>query len=197
MRLVSAISLSMVLGASVYGIQVQWEVGNGGNGHFYEVVSDTAASWNQASDSAVIKGGHLATITSAAEQQFVENLLINQGSPTGAYWIGLTETATEGEYVWGTGEPLVYTYWLSGEPNNGWGDEDSGSILWTSDADSNLPGFSHRGYWNDLHHLGRAPGEDPLAPDLDRAGYVVEIIPEPSCLLLIVLGSLTVSRRKR
>jgi hypothetical protein len=34
-------------------------------------------------------------------------------------FIGLTDVATEGQFVWDDGTPVVFTNWHSGEPNNG------------------------------------------------------------------------------
>src|SRR5947209_3928494 len=54
---------------------VQWPVAQGGNGHYYEVVSAPAGiAWGNASLAAPNRGGYLATITSAEENAFVFNL---------------------------------------------------------------------------------------------------------------------------
>ena len=42
------------------------------NGNSYEVVADTASSWTQANAAAQAADGHLATITSATEDQFID-----------------------------------------------------------------------------------------------------------------------------
>lgn len=76
-------------------------------------------------------GGHLATMTSPAENDFVYNLIKDdtrfwQEHDDGAYTgpvFGLyqTEGAREpdGGWVWVTGEPNDWIPWLGGEPNNG------------------------------------------------------------------------------
>jgi len=33
-------------------------------------------------------------------------------------WIGFTDEAEEGKWVWVTGEPVTFTNWYRGEPNN-------------------------------------------------------------------------------
>lgn len=126
------------------------------NGHFYDVVVDQQASWDQAKAASAGLGGYLVAITSAEEQQFVESLLLSGGFPSGGYWIGLREV-TEGVYVWDNGEPLAYTHWYPGEPNNGWGDEDRGQMLWTSDSDLDSYYEPRRGFWNDIRNAGWDP----------------------------------------
>jgi len=150
---------------------VQWSI----NGHSYEVVIDTEATWEQAKAHAEALGGHLVTITSIEEQKFIENLLATSGAQTGAYWIGLIETITEGIYTWDNGESLSYTNWYPGQPDNaggGWGGENRGHISWAVEPEALH--FANRGQWNDL----RAEGWDinPFGnyPDLNRAGYIVE-----------------------
>ena len=91
------------------------------NGHCYDVVMDNQSSWDQAEATAEQTGSYLATIGSAEEQQFVGSLLQERAFVSGAYWIGLKETSSEGVYAWVTGEPLSYTNWYPYEPNNGLG----------------------------------------------------------------------------
>jgi hypothetical protein len=74
-------------------------------------------------------GGHLVTVTSAAENNFIFNLW-----PSG--WIGLTDEVTEGVWRWVTGETYSYSSWNPGEPNNV-GNED-------------YVQFVGGGRWNDL-----------------------------------------------
>ncbi len=93
------------------------------NGHYYEVVV-TALSWPQArtvSQASMFNGrnGHLATITSQAENSFVASLLSTLGMPA---WIGGFQPPgspePSGDWQWVTGEPFTYTNWGPGEPNN-------------------------------------------------------------------------------
>jgi hypothetical protein len=54
------------------------------------------------------------------EQKAVE-LFLNQTDPTGKtdFWIGLSDIAREGRWVWMTsGKSAEYTNWRAGEPNN-------------------------------------------------------------------------------
>lgn len=98
------------------------------NGHSYYRSTGTA-TWTGARDACAAMGGHLVTVTSAAENNFIYNLW-----PSG--WIGLTDEAVEGQFRWITGEAYSYTSWNGGEPNNA-GDED-------------YVQFVGAGRWNDL-----------------------------------------------
>jgi len=83
-------------------------------------------------------GGHLATITSREEHEFVINL-----SKTKDCWVGATDEGSEGQWRWVTGEPFEYTEWMdANQPDNtrgtqhylrftaaGW-DDDSNSALY-------------------------------------------------------------------
>lgn len=73
----------------------------------------TSATWAEAKQQCEDLGGHLATITSQAEQDFIERL--NSGSRR--LWIGGYRDDSN-NWNWVTGEPWDYTHWAAGEPNN-------------------------------------------------------------------------------
>lgn len=82
--------------------------------HEYYVLSPTS-SWQAAENAAVALGGHLATINDAAEDAWVVSNIL---TTFGLVWIGLTDQAQEGTFVWISGEPATYRRWRnSGEPN--------------------------------------------------------------------------------
>jgi hypothetical protein len=93
-------------------------------------------SWTDAEIEANSLGGHLVAINSAAEQA----LLVAQFGGTEYFWIGLTDQQVEGVFLWSNGDPLTYTNWVPGEPNNEF-DEDYVLMNW------NFPGG-----WNDGHN---------------------------------------------
>ncbi|MCB9777082.1 MAG: hypothetical protein H6742_00795 [Alphaproteobacteria bacterium] len=64
-------------------------------------------------------GGDMASIRSAAEQQFVRELMIEAAMPYAL--IGLTDVVVEGTFEWTDGAALDYTNWGVGEPNDGGG----------------------------------------------------------------------------
>jgi hypothetical protein len=98
------------------------------NGHSY-YRSTGSMTWTNARTACANMGGHLVTITSAAENTFVFNTW-----PSG--WIGFTDEAVEGQWKWVTNETVTYTNWNGGEPNNA-GNEDYAQ-------------FVSGGRWNDL-----------------------------------------------
>ena len=83
------------------------------NGHYYKVY-DARISWSAAKTACEKLGGHLCTITSQAEQDFIES--INNGDR----WIGgyRDGNSNDQEWKWVTGEPWGYTNWGEDEPNN-------------------------------------------------------------------------------
>ena len=133
---------------------------NADNGHYYKAVYGNY-SWSEAVAAAAgeASGAYLVTITSAAENSFVQNLapLYYQYS-----WLGASDQAVEGTWRWvtgpETGQLVTYTNWNIWEPNNWGGDEDY--ALFTR---------IFGGGWND------ADGTSVLPADLaDYAGYVAE-----------------------
>lgn len=85
-------SLVSVSYAVPVGDPCEWPVSEGGNGHYYEVIdmgptSATWLTWEQARAAAEAASylsvpGHLATITSAEEEQFIiDNLLTPRMAP--------------------------------------------------------------------------------------------------------------------
>ena len=98
------------------------------NGHSY-YRSTGSAFWSAAKAACDNMGGHLVTVTTQAENNFIFGLW-----PSG--WIGLTDEVNEGVWRWVTGEAYSYTSWNPGEPNNA-GNED-------------YVQFVGSGKWNDL-----------------------------------------------
>ena len=118
-----------------------------GNDHYYRVFFDANyIQWTDAYADAQSRGGYLATITSKEENIFLTALTFTAQGYLEA-WIGLTDEATESVFVWVTGEPLVYTNWAPGEPNDyqDFGGEDYAILSPPVEIDINVPGS-----WNDL-----------------------------------------------
>ncbi|MFM1822774.1 MAG: hypothetical protein RI967_1040 [Planctomycetota bacterium] len=135
MRAIAAVAASVGAMASGASAQeaVQWRVEDGGNGHWYRGLSeDEDISWLDADRRTRELGGHLATVTSAAEDDFVWAIaadvqlwtVVRGPGVTGAKgpWLGLFQapgSAPETGWSWVTGEPFEFNAWASGEPNDG------------------------------------------------------------------------------
>jgi hypothetical protein len=139
---------------------VQWAVASGGNGHYYEYVRIGGLSWSAARDAAAARSylgitGRLVTITSAGENTFVTSL--RNGDDLRA-WIGLLDPDGPDDvrsFSWITGEPVTFTNWSVGEPNN-------------LQAEFFVELFAD-GTWNNNREV------DGVSPTF---GYIVEYAPE-------------------
>ena len=79
----------------------------------YTLVSDTL-SWHDANAACQAAGLQLASVQSAEQ-----NALLLTVAGDNEVWIGGTDAASEGAWVWSPSDtPLSYTNWGSGEPNN-------------------------------------------------------------------------------
>ncbi len=91
-------------------------------GSTYELIKDKGISWDEANAKAIAAGGHLATITSSAENEFIKNTFFKQDN--NAYWLGAFQSGDENRqsptanWQWVTGEEWNYTDWSNKEPNN-------------------------------------------------------------------------------
>ena len=100
--------------------------------------------WKDAEMVAKEMGGHLVSITSQAEQEFIVGFIRNQPNASFASWLGLTDDEKEGEWKWITGEELQYTSWIPGQPDNGYGCQNHAWIGWSGngDWDDGLEGYT-------------------------------------------------------
>jgi len=168
---------------------VEWKTQDGGNGHKYEVVLvDGGISWEQARDAAIARGGHLATISSAAENDFVFNLAKDASywapyapyNVTGGPWLGGYRAAGQSDpasgWTWVTGEPWTYQGWAPGAPNN-LGE----NYLQFFTGGSLIPSSG----WNDAFL------DTAVVAGVSNVSYVVEYdVPEPATISLLVLAGL-------
>ena len=103
---------------------VQWEQAEGGNGHWYGVVT-LEQYWDDArlfvSGLAVEdQVGYVATVTSVEENEFILGTVMSGTSNPSVYdgmWLGGIG-AGDGGWGWITNESWDYTNWAVGEPNN-------------------------------------------------------------------------------
>ena len=144
---------------------------NPANGHLYYLL--TPSTWTAAEAEAITLGGHLATINNAAENAWVFTTF----GGSRPLWIGLTDSQVEGTFVWKSGEPFSYSNWSPGEPNDAFGlyPEDYTYIVENSNPHGLVPG-----QWNDVPDDGQGVGV-PLYG-------VVEVVPEPTAMAVVLLG---------
>ncbi len=92
------------------------------NGHRYEIFND-ATTWVKAVTACNGVGGHLATITSAEENQIISELIFNNGTNSTNFIGGKNTNADEG-WTWiSKNEKFDYTNWGFDQP-----DEDSTKV---------------------------------------------------------------------
>jgi hypothetical protein len=118
-------------------------------GHCYTLHTTSAnITWTAAKTACenLQAGAHLVTFETAEEAEYVPGAL----KPQKRAWIGLSDRATEGTFMWVTGEPVMVTNWRNLEPSNG------GS---TGNEDCATTGLSTELWaWNDLDCGGGAAG---------------------------------------
>ena len=104
-------------------------IANFGNSYYYQ--SNAQSNYATAESNAIAAGGHLAVITSAAENSAVAS------SGAGYAWMGGNDQGTEGVFRWVTCEPFSYSNFCANEPGGG--------------TSENYLEFETGGCWNDLN----------------------------------------------
>lgn len=168
-----------------------------GSWHYYDRIDAYQINWFDAKNQAesLIYGGvqgHLVTITSQPEQDFIVNTFMPAPDFDERHWWlggfqpeGL-DPALEpaGGWEWVTGEPWVFTAWSAAQPDNwgGFGGENHLQI-WI-DAPVPAPNW---GLWNDRTATDSG----------DTLGYIVEFetIPEPATMVLVATGIVAIAAR--
>ncbi|MEM1322250.1 MAG: lectin-like protein [Bacteroidota bacterium] len=92
------------------------------NGSKY-FLSNTAELFTTAISLSSSNGGYLVAINSVEENNFIS------ANITERVFIGLSDAQTEGAFAWVNGDPLTYTNWNAGEPNDFGSGEDGTEML--------------------------------------------------------------------
>lgn len=167
---------------AIPAVAIDW-ITNPINNHRYATVE--GFPWETAEANAVALGGHLVTIRSAEENLWILSNVV-QPVTSAPVWIGFHQLPGSiepaGGWVWVSGEPIIYTNWAAGEPNQYRGYTEDWAEMYSIDPP--------RGYWNDVNLT------------MTRARYgVVEVVPEPTSLAALGCGLpallLTKRRSKR
>ncbi len=192
--LVLIVSLGIVGMSRADSPPIEWPISEGGNGHFYELregVSSRIVKWNvafQLAEASSFRGvpGHLATLTSLAEMQFIQRSFTTHDiSPSGIFLGGYQDLAAPdysepgSGWRWVTGEPWSFTAWGGGEPNDAFGRGSENHV-------EVQPLSQYR--WNDEDQERRFFVEYPVA------------VPEPSTVLMLgvgTFGAIAMMRRRR
>jgi serine/threonine protein kinase len=110
-------------------------------GHRYQF-SPEKLDWDAAKAAAEAMGGHLATITSKEENDWVLQTFVSKLPEDLSIWLGGTSNNPTRTWTWVTGEPFAFTAWGANEPggsgiefalcfsnmSKGWGDIRSNGV---------------------------------------------------------------------
>ena len=90
------------------------------------------------------QGGRLVEIDSKEKQdEIFEYLTAGPSFQTDNFWIGATDEAVEGSWVWSTsGRPVTFTNWRAGEPSNWSANQHCGRLVRLNHANA--------GKWEDV-----------------------------------------------
>ncbi len=130
---------------------------------------------------AVQLGGHLASIADADENEFVRASVLGYDGTDRRGWIGFTDAASEGNFVWIDASPVTFTNWGPGEPNNANNTEHYAEMLGSSGTwnDLSVAGVSGLGDWA----VVEIPGGGPQFCDADWCQDGSVGVPDIFCFL--------------
>ena len=162
---------------------------NPANGNSYFLLE--AAPWTESQAEARRLGGNLVTINDEAENDWVFDTFGSIGGVDRDLWIGLTDEASEGDFIWISGETSTYRNWGEGQPSDGGvtGFEDFAYITVIpftpiGPFPAQVPRF-----WNDVNDGRVGPGP--------AFGVVEIVIPEPTSSALVAIGGLLTGLARR
>ncbi len=170
-------------------------------GHWYDAIPSVAISWDEAKVAAEVLGGHLATINTTAENDFIFANLPAASAEFFGYWLGGFQPGDTPDpdadpaagWEWVTGEVFDASFWSvfggpHGEPN------DCECLDYKEDA---LHLWANVGGWNDLPRERKAE-VNGFVVEYDRNPNAVPDSPLglwPAVCLILLLG--ISAKRKR
>jgi len=137
-------------------IEEAW-IRNPANNHYYMLTG--SMFWTEAEAWAQERGGHLVTLRNWEEELWIKDTF----GRNEFFWIGFNDMEEEGKWVWSSGEPVMYTNWAYGAPNDcGWPEcypEDAAIMNWGYAEVIGGQLIDHCGdYWNDVISSGAYRG---------------------------------------
>ena len=114
-KITNAVDNSVMRIAARSKIVIQTENTKVFGGHRYRVIEKNLGSWDNMRDYCEMLGGHLATVNTPNEDEFIFSLVRDCGYDRAHIGLYLEDFS---EWKWVTGEPFVYSNWAIGEPNN-------------------------------------------------------------------------------
>ena len=180
-RFVRIAAITTLLATSVLGGPAILDSAiNPANGHTYYLLNNS--DWTDAESAAISLGGHLATVRSMDEN----NWILNQWGTNRNLWIGLYDPVSgdgggaqhAADFVWSSGESAPFRNWRPGEPN---GDD------WTYMYSLSLGAVA--GQWNDITNETQTPNEPPFY----GVAEVPICTPHPATATAILYGEFVVS----
>ena len=88
---------------------------NGGHCYLWSE-KELRKSWEDAEEFCKREGGHLASVTSEASNEYIYKEKKRRG--LSSLWIGGTDQEEEGVWKWSDGSPWNFTEWAKDEPTN-------------------------------------------------------------------------------
>jgi hypothetical protein len=144
----AAAAAASIAAAATAQDAVQWRVEDGGNGHWYQLLTNQQATFWQAVSAATSRGGHLVSISSQNENAFVRQISVGYAVHFGAFHDPAASGWSEPSagWTWVSGEPWSWSGWCSGQPDNSpWGGFTGQELARFASADGAC--------WDDAHSM--------------------------------------------
>jgi len=163
-------------------------------GHRYQLVM-VHESWESATQKAQQMGGHLATISSKEEDEWLQATFARILAPKKGLWIGASNgSETARRWSWVTDEPFAYANWLPGEGHEPgprgacYLRAETDGLLGWADTGEDASGFMVSGYlveWEDEGAGNAPPRASKDIPFVNSLG--MKFVPVPGTNVLFCI----------